>query len=139
MSDMQLVPIRLARWAACVRRSHVGAKSALTDLFADQVQAFFPQWSRRSGRSGPASCEHFAVTTATRSEALPLREFVPGSKQVPGSALALRSVRRNRNSKRGLPMWAARCLAGRPPISPSWSPTRSRPRAGWFRRHQAGM
>jgi len=29
MSDMQLVPIRLARWAACVRRSHVGAKSAL--------------------------------------------------------------------------------------------------------------
>jgi len=61
-------------------------------LFADQVQAFFPQWSRRSGRSGPASCEHFAVTTATRSEAFQASAWfgIGASKRTPEPKLQAR-------------------------------------------------
>ena len=35
-----------------------GGGPALTDLLAARCRCSFPQWSCRSGRSGPASCEH---------------------------------------------------------------------------------
>ena len=46
------------------------------------MQVYFAPCLRRSSTSGPASCARLAVTTATRSEALPdiptVGEFVPG-------------------------------------------------------------
>ena len=46
-----------------------GAAPALTDLLGGQVQVMFGTHARhRSSTSGPASCAHLAVTTATRSE-----------------------------------------------------------------------
>ena len=60
-----------------------GAAPALTDLIGGQVQVYVRHHARRrSSTSGPASCARLAVTTATRSEAMPdiptVGEFVPG-------------------------------------------------------------
>ena len=111
-----------------------GAAPALTDLLGGQVQVMFDTM--------PASIEHIragklralAVTTATRSEALPdvptVGDFVPGYEASAGrhrraEEHACRDhrqaqqgdqcgPRRSRRSRRGLPIWAARCLPGSP-------------------------
>jgi hypothetical protein len=65
---------------SCMRQAVACWRKIRADRFACKSGAgVLPQWSRQAGRSGPASCEHFAVTTATRPEALSLREFVPSS------------------------------------------------------------
>ena len=104
----------------------------------------------------PASIEYIragklralAVTTATRSEALPdiptVGEFVPGyeasswfgvgaPKNTPAEIIDKLNKEINAGladprSRRGLPSWAARCLRARPPNSASSSPTK--PRSG---------
>jgi tripartite-type tricarboxylate transporter receptor subunit TctC len=59
-----------------------GGGSALTDLLAGQVQVFFPPMVVPVGQIRAGKLRALAVTTATRSEALPdvptVGEFVPG-------------------------------------------------------------
>ena len=117
-----------------------GAAPALTDLLGGQVQVMFAPM--------PASIEHIragklralAVTTATRSEALPdvptVGEFVPGYEASAwiGIGAPQEHARRDRrqaqhrrsmpaspirDSRRALPTWVARYLPVRPPTSAS--------------------
>ena len=126
-----------------------GAAPALTDLLGGQVQVMFDDM--------PSSIEHIragklralAVTTATRSEALPdmptVGEFVPGyeasawygvgaPRNTPAEIIDKlnkeinAAPRRSQDARRGLPTWAARRLRARPPTSASSSPTK--PRSG---------
>ena len=59
-----------------------GGGPALTDLLAGQVQVFFPPMVVPIGQVRAGKLRALAVTTATRSEALPdipsVGEFVPG-------------------------------------------------------------
>jgi tripartite-type tricarboxylate transporter receptor subunit TctC len=59
-----------------------GGGPALTDLLAGQVQVFFPPMVVAVGQVRASKLRALAVTTATRSEALPdiptVGEFVPG-------------------------------------------------------------
>ena len=59
-----------------------GGAPALTDLLAGQVQVFFPPMVVPIGQVRSGKLRALAVTTATRSEALPdiptVGEFVPG-------------------------------------------------------------
>jgi tripartite-type tricarboxylate transporter receptor subunit TctC len=59
-----------------------GGGTALTDLLAGQVQVFFPPMVVPIGQVRAGKLRALAVTTATRSEALPdvptVGEFVPG-------------------------------------------------------------
>src|SRR5262249_21647511 len=59
-----------------------GGGPALTDLLAGQVQVFFPPMVVAVGQVRAGKLRALAVTTATRSEALPdiptVGEFVPG-------------------------------------------------------------
>ena len=106
-----------------------------------------------------ASIEHItagklralAVTTATRLDALPnvptVGEYCAGlrgermfrRRRAKGNApkSSINSTRRSmraspiRRSRRGLPIWAARCFRARPPTSASSSPTKPRSGARW--------
>src|SRR5262245_57624970 len=65
-----------------VHVAYRGGGPALTDLLAGQVQVFFPPMVVPIGQVRAGKLRALAVTTATRSEALPdipaLGEFVPG-------------------------------------------------------------
>ena len=128
-----------------------GGAPALTDLLAGQVQVMFDTM--------PASIEHIragklralAVTTATRSEALPdvptVGDFVPGYEASSGTASARPRTRRPRSSTRSTgrstpgspiprsrhasPISAARCWRARRPILVSSSPTKPRNGPRW--------
>ena len=136
-----------------VKMVHVpyrGGAPALTDLLGGQVQVHVR-------RPWPSSLEYvkagklraLAVTTATRSEALPdvptVSEFVPGfeasdwygigaPKNTPAEIVDKLNKEINAGSRRSqdqgaaLPTWAPRHFRGRPPTSASSSPTR--PRSG---------
>jgi tripartite-type tricarboxylate transporter receptor subunit TctC len=139
----------LFKMTAGIHMLHVpyrGSAPMVTDLLGGQVQVAFDNL--------PASIEHIragklrplAVTTATRSEALPniptMSEFLPGYEASMPSAFpaalpprsSTNSIRRStraspiRKSGRGLPKSAARCLRARLPRLASSSPTK--PRSG---------
>ena len=125
-----------------------GEAPALADMLGGQVQVIFSTMPGTieyitSGRLRP-----LAVTTATRSEALPdiptIGEFLPRYDAVGGMALAYPSTRPPRsstsstrkstlasqipNSRRGLPTWARQCSPVHPPNTASSS--QSKPRSG---------
>jgi tripartite-type tricarboxylate transporter receptor subunit TctC len=68
--------------AAAVILPYRGGGPALTDLLAGQVQVFFPPMVVPVGQIRAGKLRALAVTTATRSEALPdiptVGEFLPG-------------------------------------------------------------
>ena len=125
-----------------------GAAPALTDLLGGQVQVMFAPLSSSIEYIKAGKLRALAVTTATRSEALPdiptVGEFVPGyeastwsgvgaPKDTPAEIVEKLNKEINAaspipRSRRGLPTWAARCLSARPPTSASSSPTK--PRSG---------
>ena len=114
-----------------------GAAPALTDLLGGQVQVMFAPMVVSIEYIRAGKLRALAVTTATRSEALPdiptVGEFVPGYEASAGSASArprtrppkssTSSTRRSMpgspipRSRRGLPNSAARCSRARPPTS----------------------
>ena len=125
-----------------------GVAPALTDLLGGQVQVLFanPAQSIEYIRAGKLRA--LAITTATRSDALPDIPTVASSSRATRRARSLASARPGTRpprsstsstrrstpaspiprSRRGLPTWTARCLAARPPISASSSPRK--PRSG---------
>jgi tripartite-type tricarboxylate transporter receptor subunit TctC len=72
----------LDQFGAMVHVPYRGGGPALTDLLAGQVQVFFPPMVVPVGQVRAGKLRALAVTTATRSEALPdiptVGEFVPG-------------------------------------------------------------
>ena len=125
-----------------------GGGAALTDLLGGQVQVMFATTAASIEYIRAGKLRALAVTTATRSEALPdiptVGEFVPGyeasawfgigaPKNTPAEIVDKLNKEINAaspipRSRRGLPTWAARCLRARPPTSASSSPTK--PRSG---------
>ena len=125
-----------------------GVAPALTDLLGGQVQVVFTNPAPSIGYIRDGKLRALAITTATRSEALPdiptIGEFVPGYEassifglgaptNTPTEIVDKLNKEINAaspvpNSRRGLPTWTARCLAARPPISASSS--RRKPRSG---------
>ena len=125
-----------------------GVAPALTDLLGGQVQVVFTNPAPVIGYIRAGKLRALAITTATRSEALPdiptIGEFVPGYEAssifglgapralLPKSSTGLtrRSTPRSSipSSRRNLPIWMVRCLAARRPISASSSPTK--PKSG---------
>jgi tripartite-type tricarboxylate transporter receptor subunit TctC len=137
-----------------VKMLHVpyrGEAPALTDLIGGQVQVYFGVL--------PATIEYFksgglraiAVTSATRSEALPavpaIGDFVPGFEAVYWAGVGAPEIRRlesstssTKRSMRALPIpsygrgsqsWVQRCLVVRPPTLDSSSPKKPRSGARW--------
>ena len=135
-----------------------GAAPALTDLLGGQVQVMFAACRRRSTTSEPASCARLAVTTATRSEALPdvptVGDFVPGFEAsawygigAPKNTPAEIIDRLNKEINAGLADpkikarladLAARCFRARPPTSASSSPTKPRSGPRWSEHEHQG-
>ena len=123
-----------------------GASQALTDLLSGQVQVLFEPLPPSMQHIKAGTLRALAVTTATRSEALPdvptVSEFVPGyeasgwsgvcaPKNTPPTS-STGSTRRSTRAlpiprrRRALPTWEPRHLPARPPTSASSSPTRLR-------------
>ena len=130
--DMLLVPYR-------------GVAPALTDLLGGQVQVMFTSMPSAIEYIRAGRLRALAVTTATRSDALPdiptVGEFLPGYEGgVFGTASAHRRPRRPRSStsstrrstprlptprsRRALPTWGVRRCRARPPTSAGSSPRR---------------
>jgi tripartite-type tricarboxylate transporter receptor subunit TctC len=125
-----------------------GVAPALTDLLGGQVQVLFINLAPSVGYIATGKLRALAITTATRSEALPdiplLGEFVPGyeassvfglgaPRNTPTEIIDKLSKQINAalsdpSSKRGLPSSMARRSAARPPISANSSPMK--PRSG---------
>ena len=132
-----------------------GDAPALTDLLGGQVQVMFP--------TAPASIEYIragtlrslAVTTATRSEALPdipnMGEFLPGyeasswygvgaPKATPSEVTeklnkGINAALADPKFRTSLPTWAVWCFPVRLPTSGSSSPMKPRSGARSFGRH----
>jgi tripartite-type tricarboxylate transporter receptor subunit TctC len=116
-----------------------GGGPALVDLLSGQVQVMFPTMSSSIGYVRAGKLRALAVTTATRSEALPqtptVSDFVSGFEATSGPASARLKTRPLRSSKsstgrltslslipssrRALPIWAVRHSQARLPISAS--------------------
>ena len=125
-----------------------GGGPALTDLLGGQVQVLFLTTAMSIEHIRTGKLRALAVTTATRSEALPdiptVGEFVPGYEASTwfgvGAPEARRRIHRQAQqgnqrrrspiprSRRGSPNLAAPCLRARPPNSASSSPRR--PKSG---------
>ena len=126
-----------------------GVAPALTDLLGGQVQVIFTNLAPSIGYIRAGKLRALAVTTATRSEALPdiptVGEFVPGyeassvfglgaPRNTPAEIIDKLNKEINAGARRSQDQGAAcrprmaRCLAARPPISASSSPTK--PRSG---------
>ena len=112
-----------------------GAAPALNDLLGGQVQVYFPTTVASIGHIRAGRLRALAVTTATRSDALPdiptVGELVPGYEasfwygvvRTKGHAGRnrreaqqgdQRRPRRSASSRHGLPTWVATVLAGSP-------------------------
>jgi tripartite-type tricarboxylate transporter receptor subunit TctC len=85
------VAVELFKMMAGIDLLHVpyrGGGPALTDLLGGQVQVYFPPMTASIEYIRADKLRPLAVTTASRSEALPdlptLREFVPGYGRAPG-------------------------------------------------------
>jgi tripartite-type tricarboxylate transporter receptor subunit TctC len=132
-----------------VNMQHVpyrGSAPMLTDLLAGQVQIAFDNLQPSVPHIKAGTLRALAVTTATRSDALPdlptVADFVPGYERARGMACARRRIRRPRSLKgsigrsmrhspirrstHGLPRWARRRFQVRPPTMASFSPMKSR-------------
>ena len=125
-----------------------GGAPALTDLLGGQVQVMFDTMPTSIEYIRAGKLRALAVTTATRSEALPdvptVGDFVPGyeastwygigaPKNTPAEIIDKLNKEINAGLadpkiRRGLPTSAARRLRARPPTSASSSPTK--PRSG---------
>jgi len=125
-----------------------GGGPALVDLLGGQVQVMFVGVTELIEHIKAGRLRALAVTTATRSPALPdiptVGEFVAGyeaftfhgigaPKGTPPTSSISSTRRPTRalpipSSRRGLPTWAARRLRARPPTSADSSPTK--PRSG---------
>ena len=134
----------LFKMMAGINMVHVpyrGVAPALTDLLGGQVQVLFANPAQAIQYIRAGKLRALAITTATRSGALPdiptVGEFVPGyeASSIYGFGaprLSTSSTRRSMpaspipRSRRGLPTWTARCLAARPPTLRSSSPKKLR-------------
>ena len=132
--------------AQLVHVAYRGDGPAMTDLIGGQVQVGFATMTASIQHIRADRLRALAVTTATRSQALPdiptVADFIPGYEASSwfGIAAPRRRIRPWRSwmpstgkptqaspmprSWRGSPTWAAWCLRARPPISASSSPTR---------------
>ena len=145
------ITAELFKMMAGVDMVHVpyrGVAPALTDLLGGQVQVVFTNPAQLIPYIRAGKLRALAITTATRSEALPDIPTVASSSRATRRAQSLASARPGTrppksstsstrrsmppspipSSRLGLPTWTARCLAARPPISASSSPTK--PRSG---------
>jgi tripartite-type tricarboxylate transporter receptor subunit TctC len=125
-----------------------GLAPALTDLLGGQVQVLFGSLTSSIEYIRAGRLRALAVTTTTRSEALPdlptIGEFVPGYETSQWYGIGAQKTRRPkswtrstgrstrasliRRSRKGLPTLAARDLRSHPPTSASSSPRK--PRSG---------
>jgi tripartite-type tricarboxylate transporter receptor subunit TctC len=126
-----------------------GGGPALNDLLGGQVQIYFPTTVSSIGYIKAGRLRALAVTTATRSDALPdiptVGEFLPGYARGMASAFprthpprsSTRSTRQltpaspTPRSRRGSPIWAACRCRCRPPNSASSSLTKPRSGQRW--------
>ena len=131
-------------WSMCLIAA---TANCLTDLLGGQVQVVFGGISASIEHIRAGKLRALAVTTATRSEALPdiptVGEFVPGYEASGWCGIGAPEEHAGRDhrqaqqrdqcrlspiprSRRGLPTWAAPCFRARPPTSASSSPTKPR-------------
>jgi tripartite-type tricarboxylate transporter receptor subunit TctC len=125
-----------------------GSAPMLTDLLAGQVQIAFDNLQPSMPHINAGKLRALAVTTATRSHALPdlptVADFVPGYEASTWNGVCAPRIRRSRSltssigrstrdspirrSTHGSPRWVRRRFRARPPTTASFSPMK--PRSG---------